>query len=130
MLLRIFSLKRPEVCGGGPARQVRARITYLPERVWREPVRVARAHFGVLRRHVRGYIRTLLHVLKGRELRSMGRGRRRFSQTCCLVHEMGDVQHLHAHFATDPTRLASWARMVCNIPFSVTTHAKDLYQGD
>jgi glycosyltransferase involved in cell wall biosynthesis len=130
LALRIFSLKRPETSGGGPATHARAHITYLPERVWREPVRVARAHVGVLRRYGRGYWGTLLHVLKGRELRSMVRGLRRFSQTCCLVQEMGDVQHLHAHFATDPTRLASWARMICNIPFSVTTHAKDLYQGD
>jgi len=43
---------------------------------------------------------------------------------------MGSVQHLHAHFATDPTRLASWARMICQVSFSVTTHAKDLYQDD
>jgi glycosyltransferase involved in cell wall biosynthesis len=129
MSLRVFSLKRPDP-GGRPATQVRARVIYLPERVWREPMRVVQAHFGVLRRWQRGYWHTLLHVLRGRELRSMARGLRRFSQTCCLVHEMGDVQHLHAHFATDPTRLASWARMICNTPFSVTTHAKDLYQGD
>src|SRR6266404_4272685 len=42
---------------------------------------------------------------------------------------MQDVRHLHAHFATDPTRLASWARMICGVSYSVTTHAKDLYQG-
>src|SRR6266536_697785 len=60
--LSIFSLKRPEASGGGPVSQVRARVTYLPERVWREPVRVARAHFRVLRRYRRGYFRTLVHV--------------------------------------------------------------------
>src|SRR5213595_2268949 len=119
LALRIFSLKRPDFSGSGLASRVRARVIYLPECVWREPLRVARAHFGVLRRYGRGYWGTLLHVLKGRELRSIFRGLRRFSQTCCLVHEIGDVQHLHAHFATDPTRLASWARMICNIPFSV-----------
>ena len=83
----------------------------------------------MLARHPRGYLRTLFHVLQGRrEVSSLGRGLRRFCQTCCLVHEMGAVRHLHAHFATDPTRLASWARMICGISYSVTTHAKDLYQ--
>ena len=131
LALRIFSLKRPSeaemrLADGG----VRSPVTYLPDRIWREPLRVLRAQLGLLWRHPRGYKRTLLHVLRGRELRSLGRGLRRFCQTCCLVHEMGSVQHLHAHFATDPTRLASWARMICQVSFSVTTHAKDLYQDD
>src|SRR5207249_858586 len=129
LALRIFSLKRPTEAEARLADgAVRAPITYLPDRVWREPLRVVRAHLGVLGGHPRGYLRALLHVLRGRELRSMGRGLRRFCQTCCLVHEMGEVQHLHAHFASDPTRLASWARMICQVPYSVTTHAKDLYQ--
>jgi len=127
--LRIFSLKRPtESFSIETGEAVRAPIIYLPERVWREPLRVLKAQLGVLWRHPRGYLRTLLHVLRGRELRSLGRGLRRFCQTCCLVREMGEIGHLHAHFATDPTRLACWARMICAVTFSVTTHAKDLYQ--
>src|SRR5262249_52363109 len=109
---------------------VRSPIIYLPERAYREPFRVLAAHIGVLCRHPRGYARTLLHVLSGRELTSVPRGLRRFSQTCCLLHEGDEVGHLHAHFANDPTRLASWARMICGIGYSVTTHAKDLYQQD
>jgi glycosyltransferase involved in cell wall biosynthesis len=131
LALRIFSLKRPaeaetRLAGGG----VQAPITYLPERVYREPLRVLRAQLGVLRRYPRGYRRMLLHVLRRREMRSLGRGLRRFCQTCCLVHEKGQVEHLHAHFASDPTRLASWAQMICKSSYSITTHAKDLYQDD
>jgi glycosyltransferase involved in cell wall biosynthesis len=129
LALRIFSLKRPteaeaSLTGAG----VQASITYLPERAHREPLRVLRAQLGVLRRYPRGYGRTLLHVLRGRQLLSLPRGLRRFCQTCCLVHEMAHVEHLHAHFASDPTRLASWARMICHSSYSVSTHAKDLYQ--
>src|SRR5437588_11423218 len=105
--LHIFSLKRPtagrlEAC---PTTVVQAPVTYLPERVYREPGRILRAQFGIFRRYGRAYFRALWHVLRGRELRSMARGLRRFCQTCCLVHEMDGVKHLHAHFATDPTRL-------------------------
>jgi glycosyltransferase involved in cell wall biosynthesis len=131
LALRIFSLKRPtdaetRLAGSG----VQAPITYLPERVYREPLRVLRAQVGVLRRYPRGYRRMLLHVLRRDEMRSLGRGLRRFCQTCCLVHEKGQVEHLHAHFASDPTRLASWAQMICKSSYSITTHAKDLYQDD
>ena len=131
LALRIFSLKRPKegearLAGGG----VQAPITYLPERVYREPMRVLRAQLGVLWRFPRGYRRMLLHVLRRGEMRSLGRGLRRFCQTCCLVHEKGQIEHLHAHFASDPTRLASWVQMICNCSYSITTHAKDLYQDD
>ena len=129
LALRIFSLKRPAAAEAGLVeRMVRAPIIYLPERVYREPLRVLRALLGAWWRYPAGFLRTLLHVLRGRELRSVSRGLRRFSQACCLVHELGGVQHLHAHFASDPTRLASWVRMICAVSFSVTTHAKDLYQ--
>lgn len=129
LVLRIFSLKKPAHAEAGQCgAAIRSAIHYLPDRTWREPWRVLLAQWRVLLAYPRGYVRTLVHVLQGRELRSLGRGLRRFCQTCCLVSELGPVRHLHAHFATDPTRLASWARMICGISFSVTTHAKDLYQ--
>jgi glycosyltransferase involved in cell wall biosynthesis len=131
LALRIFSLKRPTEAEARLAgTSVQAPINYLPERVYREPLRVLRAQLGVLWRYPRGYRRMLLHVLRRGEMRSLGRGLRRFCQTCCLVHEKGQVEHLHAHFASDPTRLASWAQMICKSSYSITTHAKDLYQDD
>ncbi len=127
--LHIFSLKRPTEADARLVNgQVRAPVTYLPERVYREPFRVMRAHLAVVWKYPRGYRRMLFHVLRGREMTSLPRGLRRFSQTCCLVHEMKGIRHLHAHFANDPTRLVSWARMICRVSYSVTTHAKDLYQ--
>jgi glycosyltransferase involved in cell wall biosynthesis len=127
--VRIFSLKRParraDRQATGP---VRAAVVYLPERLWREPFRAVRAQYGVLSRYPGGYLRTLAHVVGGRELRSLPRALRRFCQTCCLLNELGGARHLHAHFASDPTRLASWARMICGISYSVSTHAKDLFQ--
>src|ERR1043166_7553906 len=75
LALRIFSLKRPtqaevRLAAGG----VQAPITYLPERVYREPLRVLRAQLGVLRRYPRGYRRLLLHVLRRGEMSSVARG--------------------------------------------------------
>ncbi|HMC26369.1 MAG TPA: glycosyltransferase [Verrucomicrobiae bacterium] len=131
LIVTIFSLKRPtESVVQEAAKCVDATIRYLPERVWPEAGRVLRALTCVCRRFPRGFFRALMHVIRGRELNSMARGLRRFCQTCCLISEMGQIRHLHAHFATDPARLASWARMICGASFSVTTHAKDLHQGN
>src|SRR6266404_3414003 len=109
---------------------VRAPVTYLPHRLFHEPLRVLWANWTVFRRYPRSYWRTLRHILKGREYPSLKKRWRRFCQTCCLIHEMAHIRHLHAHFATEPTQLANWVQMICDIPFSVTTHAKDLYQDD
>jgi glycosyltransferase involved in cell wall biosynthesis len=38
-----------------------------------------------------------------------------------------NIRHLHAHFANAPTKVAYFVSILCNIPFSFTTHAKDLY---
>src|SRR5437773_7891292 len=81
--LRIFSLKRPVETGDrGHDGRIRASITYLPERVFREPFRVFRAHFGTFRRYPGGYVRTLRHVLRGRELGFLAIGLLRFSHSC------------------------------------------------
>src|SRR6266496_831439 len=76
LALRIFSLKRPTADETRAAQAaVRAPIIYLPDHPWHEPLRVLRAHCGLLARHPRGYLRTLFHVLQGRrEVSSLGRG--------------------------------------------------------
>ena len=38
------------------------------------------------------------------------------------------IDHLHAHFAHDPTLIALLAQMLTGIPFSFTAHARDLLQ--
>ena len=129
--VHIASLRRPESSADHSGRPlVHAPITYLPQRLSCEPFRILRANLAVFRRYPRSYWHTLRHVLKGREYPSFKKRIKRFCQTCCLIHEMRDIEHLHAHFATEPTQLATWAQMICKLPFSVTTHAKDLYQAD
>ncbi len=38
------------------------------------------------------------------------------------------LQHLHAHFIHDPAAVAQLAGMMTKVPWSVTAHARDLYQ--
>ena len=43
------------------------------------------------------------------------------------LQELG-VQHIHAHFATISTRVAAMVNMLTGIPFSFTSHAKDIFR--
>lgn len=38
------------------------------------------------------------------------------------------IDHLHAHFAHDPTLIAQLVYLLIRLPFSFTAHARDLYQ--
>jgi glycosyltransferase involved in cell wall biosynthesis len=44
------------------------------------------------------------------------------------IEALGDVTHLHAHFAHGATTVTWLAAQLCGRPFSFTGHAKDLYQ--
>jgi glycosyltransferase involved in cell wall biosynthesis len=44
------------------------------------------------------------------------------------VEAAGDVVHLHAHFAHGATTVTWMAARLCDLPFSFTGHAKDLYR--
>jgi glycosyltransferase involved in cell wall biosynthesis len=40
------------------------------------------------------------------------------------------ADHLHAHFASTPTRVALFAHKLSGIPYTFTAHAKDIFAGD
>ncbi|HEV8610710.1 MAG TPA: glycosyltransferase family 4 protein [Thermoanaerobaculia bacterium] len=50
-------------------------------------------------------------------------------QAAVLAREvvLRGVEHLHAHFATSPTSVASLAARFAGVPYSFTAHAKDIF---
>lgn len=50
-------------------------------------------------------------------------------QSAALARHVADrgIRHLHAHFATAPTTVASMAARMAGITFSFTAHARDIY---
>lgn len=129
--LCIFSLKRPvdsvfhdQITG------VRSHVTYLPEAVKHDPWRVARGQLHVWRRYPRPWQRTFRNAL--RRARSAGEGGNLsgFFQACCLIRELGPIQHLHAHYANVPSKIALLVHRLTGVTYSITTHAKDIFQND
>src|SRR5438105_481434 len=129
--LHIFSLKHPVDAVLHPqAQSVRSPITYLPETIWQEPRRLLRAQWKVWRKYPREWwhgLRNALHSLRmGKDWAELVP----FCQACCLVSEIRNLRHLHAHYANVPAKVALIAHRLTGISYSVTTHAKDIFQND
>jgi glycosyltransferase involved in cell wall biosynthesis len=129
--LHVFSLMRPEETVAHPAiAELRAPVTYFPE-TWAAKISaVAKAHATVALAVPLRYSHAV-----GLALRWSMRSRRPFSvwkqflrsgfmAVACREQR---IQHLHAHFANAPATVARLVSVMCNIPYSFTTHAKDLY---
>lgn len=127
--LHIFSLKRPaDSVSHSQARLVRSPITYLPERIYHAPGRVAcgLAHVAFkYHRTSRRMFRNLARRFRlDRDLSSF----QSFCQACCLIREMRKIRHLHAHYANIPAKLALTVQRLSGVSYSITTHAKDIFQ--
>jgi len=53
-----------------------------------------------------------------------------FLQACCLIRELGAIRHLHAHYSNLPAKVALLVHRITGISYSITTHAKDIFQND
>src|SRR5207302_9462619 len=105
--LRIFSLKRPVDSAFHPhTKFVRGTVIYLPEGIWREPVRILLANIAAWRRYPTAYCRTLTHLVRKLRSKTFGDSLLRFCQACCLIRQMQGITTLHAHYANIPTNVA------------------------
>jgi glycosyltransferase involved in cell wall biosynthesis len=138
--LRIFALVDSQETVIQPqAARVRARVDYLEAGLKRGKREVALEHIRVFLAHPSRYVSTLVYLVRHPELNdgyAVNNRRTAFLQAVYLVNLLQvdrrvagkDTIHLHAHFAHDPALVASLAHRLTGIPFSITTHARDLYQ--
>ena len=125
--LRIVSLRHPTDKDIHPVhREIGAPVSYLPEYLLNEPLRVLRSFAAA--RKLPGYAHA--HAIWRRDLgRDPTRNRtRRFGQACVLAAELpGDVTHLYAHFLHTPASVARYAAIMRGLPWSCSAHAKDIW---
>ena len=129
--LRLISLRFPTDKHVHPIhREIVAPVSYLPEYLHQEPLRVLRGWWRA--RRLPGYRaahRTWFADLK----RDVTRNRvRRFGQACVLAGEIaagrhGAVKRLHAHFLHTPAAVAYYCSQMTLIPWSCSAHAKDIW---
>jgi glycosyltransferase involved in cell wall biosynthesis len=129
--LELFTLLQPEPPPHHPmVAQIRASLHHLPRGLIAKAKSVLVAHARCLWRTPFRYVTALgraarLSVLSGRPLNTWKQYlRAAFVADRCVDLEIGLI---HAHFANTPAAVAWFASAMTGIPFSVTTHAKDLY---
>ena len=129
--LHVFSLMRPEEGLTHPAvLELQAPVTYFPE-TWAAKIpAVAKAHFTMLLTAPLRYLHAsglaLWWSMQSRRPLSVWKQFLRSGYMAVACRQQR-IQHLHAHFANAPAIVSRLVSVMCNIPYSFTTHAKDLY---
>jgi len=123
----IVSLRRPtELRVHAIHAGIRAAVTYLPEYLLREPLRVVR---GWLKsRRLQNYKKVFKLWLRDLARDPTPNRIRRFGQALVLAAELpGDVERLHAHFLHTPASVTRYAALLLGLPWSGSAHAKDIW---
>ena len=125
--LVLIALRRPTDKKRHPVHdEIRAPVHYLPEYLYQEPWRVARALFTCLPKL--GFWSALATFARDlRHDRTHNRGRR-FGQALVLAAEWpGDAEWLHAHFIHTPASVTAYASLIRGVPWTCSAHAKDIW---
>jgi glycosyltransferase involved in cell wall biosynthesis len=129
-ILKLVAMRRPTDKKRHPVHdEIKAPVSYLPEYLHEEPVRVAKALRKVVT--LPGFGSALKAFLRDLP-RDFSRNRfRRFGQAAVLVAEWPDnAGWLHVHFIHTPAAVARYASRMSGIPFTVSAHAKDIWTSE
>lgn len=123
----IYSLRHPTDDDVHPIhKKIKAKIHYLPEYLYRHPIRVLRAFIGALfgRRFykVAGlFVKDLVRDFSPNRVR-------RFGQALVLAREIdAGREWLYVHFLHTPASVARYASHLLDMPWSCSAHAKDIW---
>ncbi|QFU15950.1 glycosyltransferase family 4 protein [Microvirga thermotolerans] len=125
--LEIWSLRHPTEKAVHPMnRRIRARVAYLPEYLYEEPLRVLKGALWSLRQPgFRALMRTFLADLR----RDLTANRvRRLGQAFVMGRELSpDVRHLHVHYLHTPASVVRYAALLTGRTWTFSAHAKDIW---
>jgi glycosyltransferase involved in cell wall biosynthesis len=125
--LEIWSLRHPTEAAVHPMhREIAAPVAYLPEYLYREPVRVLRGAAAALRNpRLRPMLRAAWRDL--RRDRTANRVRR-IGQALVLARELpANIDHLHVHYLHTPASVTRYAAILTGRSWSFSAHAKDIW---
>ncbi|KQQ73975.1 glycosyl transferase [Rhizobium sp. Leaf321] len=128
--LKLVAMRRPTDKKRHPVHdEIKAPVSYLPEYLHEEPVRVAKALMKVVT--LPGFGSALMAFFRDLP-KDFSRNRfRRFGQAAVLVAEWpDDAGWLHVHFIHTPAAVARYASRMSGIPFTVSAHAKDIWTSE
>ncbi len=125
--LTIYSLRRPtDAKIHAINKQISARVVYLPEYLYQEPIRVFK---GLGKALGTPPIWKLLGVFVRDFCRDFSVNRiRRLGQAMVLAREIdADTEWLYAHFLHTPASVTRYTSLLTQLPWSCSAHAKDIW---
>lgn len=125
--IRIYSMRLPTDPAVHPVHQeIMAPVTYLPEYLHHQPLRVLRSWRLARRRP--GWRKAWVKFLADLR-RDFSRNRvRRLGQAMVLAAELPiEIGWLHAHFLHTPASVVRYAAQLLSLPWSASAHAKDVW---
>jgi len=127
LIIEIVSLRRPTDPYRHPIHdEIKAPVRYLPEYLWREPLRLWRGWRAG--RRMAGYRAARKTWLADLARDPTANRIRRFGQALVLAAETApEVVQLHAHFLHTPASVARYAALITERPWSCSAHAKDIW---
>ncbi len=125
--IRIVSLRHPSDAKSHPiTAEIKAPVSYLPEYLYQEPLRLLRAWRQA--RRLPGYAKARAAWLADWKRDPTPNRGRRFGQALVLAGELPpDTRRIHAHFLHTPASVARYAAMMSGRGWSVSAHAKDIW---
>jgi len=125
--LSLYSLRHPTDPAVHPIhREIEATVSYLPEYLHSEPLRVLRGWWRA--RRLPGYGAVMRRFLRDLRRDFTINRLRRLGQACVLAAELPEsITWLYAHFLHTPASVTRYAALMHNLPWSVSAHAKDIW---
>ncbi|MCF3642459.1 glycosyltransferase [Rhizobium sp. TRM95111] len=125
--LALVAMRRPTDDRRHPVHdEIRAPVSYLPEYLHEEPLRVLKALLAGLPK--RAFWRAAADFLRDFRKDPTRNRVRRFGQAAVLAAEWPDgARWLHAHFIHTPASVTAYASTMTGIPWTCSAHAKDIW---
>ncbi|KLK90033.1 glycosyl transferase [Microvirga vignae] len=125
--LEIWSLRHPTERVVHPMhKKIKARVTYLPEYLYEELLRVLKGAFWCLGQKgfgvtIKAFWRDLKRDVTANRLRRLG-------QAFVMAWELpADVRHLHVHYLHTPASVVRYAALLTGRTWTFSAHAKDIW---
>jgi glycosyltransferase involved in cell wall biosynthesis len=125
--LEIWSLRHPTERAVHPMnKKIKARVTYLPEYLYEEPLRVLKGMFWCLGQ--KGFGATIKAFWRDLKRDFTASRARRLGQAFVMARELPeDVKHLHVHYLHTPGSVVRYAALLTGRSWTFSAHAKDIW---
>ncbi|MBD2748121.1 glycosyltransferase family 4 protein [Microvirga sp. BT688] len=125
--LEIWSLRHPTERAVHPMHKgIQAKVSYLPEYLYEEPLRVLRGAVWSLGQQgfgatIKAFWRDLKRDFTANRVRRLG-------QAFAMARELpADVRHLHVHYLHTPASVVRYAALLTGRTWTFSAHAKDIW---